>query len=87
MTVKRDLHTLNGNLAGWERNNVLARWERAGKIEVRTNLGGWTANGSRRLKTCKVYIHDREVVRWDGRLPFPSEEDFAKVALAVMALV
>lgn len=79
---------------GEDRNKVLARWERQGKIMTHTVLGGWDED-DRRTKIRKVDIwqsvpgrarHLVESVEYDGRMPYPDEITFTKIALAVMAL-
>lgn len=78
------------DLTGAERGNVLARWEREGKIECRTNLLGWEKHpdGStgRRFKQREYLVRGHVLVTHDGRQPWPTAEQFASVALAVMAM-
>lgn len=82
---------------GEDRNVALARWEREGKLTSDCILTGRDEHDRRaKVRVVQVWktLHSdkisvtQEVVKfqYDGRLPYPPDEVFARIALAVMAL-
>ncbi len=79
---------------GEARNRALVHWERDGKLSSFIQLMAYDEH-DRRMKKRVIEVgnwYDRfvkqqcERFEFDGRNPYLSEEEFARVAIAVMAL-
>lgn len=84
------LSELEKGLTDEEMNSLLARWERQGKLNVRTVLTDWETlpdgSAGRRNKMRQYLVGDKILMEHDGRQPYPTPQQFAVLCLTMNVL-